>query len=78
MSDPNPDPVYEDADATAIAAELFEEFADTMAAQGRFAEVAYRLWIELTRYLAGVGWKAEELAFDAMRHATDQTTEGSA
>jgi hypothetical protein len=76
MSDQNPDPAYEDA--TATAAELFEEFADTMAAQGHIVEVAYRLWIELTRYLAEVGWTAEELAFDVMRYATDQSPEGSA
>jgi hypothetical protein len=76
MSDPNPDPIYEHAAAT--AAELFEEFADMMAAQGQRVEVVYRVWIEFTRYLAEVGWTAEELAFDAMRHASDQTAKGSA
>ena len=40
MSDPNPDPTYEEA--TATAAELFEEFVDTMAAQGYIVEVASR------------------------------------
>ena len=75
MSDLNPDPIYEDA--TATAAELFEEFTDAMAAQGQFVKVAYRLWIELARYLTEVGWTPEELAFDATRHATDQSAKGS-
>jgi hypothetical protein len=42
------------------------------------AGVAYSLWINLSRYLAEMGWTGPELARDAQHHVADQTSDGTA
>jgi hypothetical protein len=45
---------------------------------GDCGDMAYALWIGLTRYLAENDWPPDRLAKDAGWHAADQTSEGRA
>lgn len=41
-------------------------------------DLAYSLWVALTRWLAATGWKPDDLARDTGWHAADETSDGHA